>query len=206
LARFKTEIKKYSLYLSLSGTGFSKSNLDTVERIYSISKQMTDSHESKMYNYESPSSSPNLTGVQVLEITTSNSKFKAIMNIFYIENINGKFTVDISGNRIRTIDKSQMDYHHIFPKSRVTNFTAKSRFNSIANFVLIDSIANRENIKDKIPREYFSSIKKEKKGTFNCEQNLIDIDSAMRIEDESTALEFINKRADIISKTINSYF
>lgn len=202
LAKFKTEIKKYSLYLSLSGTGFSKSNLDTVERIYSISKQMTDSHESEMYNYDSP----NLTVDQVLEITTSNSKFKAIMNIFYIDKINGKFTVDISGNPIRTIDKSQMDYHHIFPKSRVTNFTAKSKFNSIANFVLIDSTANRENIKDKIPKEYFRSINAQKNGMFHCEQNLIDINAAIKIEDENTAVEFINNRANIISETVNSYF
>jgi hypothetical protein len=206
LAKFKTEIKKYSLYLSLSGTGFSKSNLDTVERIYSISKQMTDSHESEMYNYDSPSSSPNLTVDQVLEITTSNSKFKAIMNIFYIDKIDGKFTVDISGNLIKAIDKSQMDYHHIFPKSRVTNFTVKSKFNSIANFVLIDSIANRENIKDKTPKEYFSSINAQTNGIFNCEQNLIDINAAMKIEDENTAVEFIKNRAYIISEIVNSYF
>jgi hypothetical protein len=92
---------------------------------------MTDSHESEKYNYDSPRSNPNLTADQVLDITTSNSKFKAIMNIFYIEKTQAKFTVDISGNLIRTIDKSKMDHHHIFPKSRVSNFTSKSKFNSI---------------------------------------------------------------------------
>ena len=204
--KFKEEIKKYSLYLSLSSTGFSKSNLDTVERLHSISKQITDSHESKKYNYDSPSSNPNLTVDQVLEITTSNSKFKAIMNIFYIDKIQGKFTVDISGNSIRTIDKSKMDYHHIFPKSRVTNFTAKSKFNSIANFVLIDSLANRENIKDKIPSEYFSVINEDKNGEFHCTQNLIDIGEAIKINDENKAEEFIKNRATRIVEIINSSF
>ena len=206
LAKFKTEIKKYSLYLSLSSTGFSKSNLDTVERIYSISKQMTGSHESEKYNYDSPCSNPNLTADQVLDITTSNSKFKAIMNIFYIDKTQGKFTVDISGNLIRTIDKSKMDYHHIFPKSRVSNFTSKSKFNSIANFILIDSLANRENIKDKIPKEYFSHINTQNEGKFHCDQNLIDIDSAMIVESESDAEEFIKNRANMIAGIVNSYF
>ena len=206
LIKFKTEIKKYSLYLSLSGTGFSKSNLDNVERIYSISKQMTDSHESEKYNYDSPCSSPNLTVDQVLDITTSSSKFKAIMNIFYIDKIKGKFTVDISGNPIRTIDKSKMDYHHIFPKSRVSDFNSKSKFNSIANFVLIDSIANRENIKDKIPKEYFTSINSLTDGEFYCSQNLINIDVAKTIKNEMDAEEFIKNRADMIAKIVNSFF
>lgn len=206
LPKFRTEIKKYALYLSLSGTGFSKSNLDTVERIYALSKQMTDSHESEKYNFVSPSSNPNLTSDQILEITTSNSKFKAIMNIFYIDKVKGNFTVDISGNRIRTIDKRNMDYHHIFPKSRVANFTSKSKFNSIANFVLIDSLANRENIKDKIPKEYFSFIKSQKDGSIHCNQNLIDIDKAVAVESEQCAEEFIKERANLIAETINSYF
>lgn len=207
LAKFKTEIKKYSLYLSLSDTGFNKSNLNTVERIYSISKQMTNSHESEKYNYDSPHRSPGLTADKVLDITSSkNSKFKAIMNIFYIDKTKGKFTVDISGNSIRTIDKSKMDYHHIFPKSRVKKLTSESKFNSIANFVLIDSITNRENIKDKIPKEYFSSINGQSEGKFHCDQNLIDIDAAMKIEGENDAEEFIKNRASMIAETINSYF
>ena len=204
--RFRKEIKKYALYLSLSGTGFSKSNLDTVERLFSLSKQVTDSHESEKYNYISPSSNPNLTEDQILEITTSSAKFKAIMNIFYIDKINGKFTTDIVGNPIRGIDKSKMDYHHIFPKSRVIGFTAKSKFNSIANFVLIDSSFNRESIKDKSPKEYFSQIKIEEQGSFFCEQNLINIDVAIQIETEDEAKEFIRQRASQIANIINSHF
>jgi len=205
-AKFVTEIKKYALYLSLSGTGFSKSNLDTVERIYSLSKQMTDSHESEQYTYDSPSSSPNLNADQVLEITTSNAKFKAIMNIFYIDKIKGNFTVDITGNSIKTLAKNKMDNHHIFPKSRVTNFNAKSKFNSIANFVVIDSTANRINIKDKSPKEYFSEIKSQGDVEFFCSQNLICFNEVIKIEMESEAEIFIRSRAENIANIINAFF
>lgn len=70
-AIFKKEVKKYALYLSLSGTGFSKYNLETVEIIHNISKQITRYHESDQYNFDSSSSSPALTGEQLLKITTS---------------------------------------------------------------------------------------------------------------------------------------
>lgn len=206
LAKFKKEIKKYALYLSLSGIGFSKSNLDTVERIYSLSKQITDGHESNQNTYDSPSSSPNLNADQVLEITTSGSKFKAIMNIFYLDKIKGKFTVDITGNAIKNLDKSIMDNHHIFPKSRVTNFKAKSKFNSIANFVVVDSVANRINIKDKSPKTYFSEINSQDDGKFFCEQNLIDFNEVVKIEMESEAEIFIRRRAIKIAEIVNSFF
>jgi hypothetical protein len=52
------------------------------------------------------------------------------MNIFYSENINALFTKDISGISPKKIDS--MDNHHIFPKSRVKNFSNQSQFNSIA--------------------------------------------------------------------------
>jgi len=205
--RFKREIKKYALYLAVSGTSFSKSNLDTVEKLSAISRQITDHHESTKYNYSSPSRSPNLTAEQVLEITTSNSKFKAVMNIFYVEKINGKFTVDIVGNPIKNMDSSKMDNHHIFPKSRVAGFTSKSKFNSIANFVVVDSATNRENIRDKTPKDYFKTIESEDgRASFNCDQNLITMGDVRDVETESEAELFINKRAIDVAHNINLYF
>jgi hypothetical protein len=204
--RFKTEIKKYALYLALSGSTFSKSNLDIVEKIYSISKQITDNHESTKYDYISPSSSPNLTQEKILAFTTSKSEFKAIINIFYNDKPNAKFTVDIVGNQVTKVDKSKMDAHHIYPKSRVEKFSIKSKFNSIANIVLIDSNTNRFEIKDKSPQDYFKTINSETKGKFNCEQNLINIHEAMQIETEVEAEVFIDNRAKEIAIIINSYF
>jgi hypothetical protein len=113
--KLKTEIKKYTLYLSLSGSTFNKSNLDVVKKIYFISKQITDNHEST--KYDSPSSNPNLTQEKILGFTTSKSEFKAIINIFYNDKPEAKFTVDIVGNQITKVDKSKMDLHYIYPKS-----------------------------------------------------------------------------------------
>lgn len=206
LAKFRTEIKKYALYLILTDSSFSKSNLDMVEKIYEISKIMTDSHESNKYDYDSPSGNPNLTKNKILEYTTSKSGFKAIMNIFYNDNPGGNFTIDIKGNLIKKIDKSKMDNHHIYPKSRVSGFAKASKFNSIANIVLVDINANREEIKDKSPSDYFKSINLNKKGAIFCAQNLIDIDEAMRIESEADAERFIDNRAEKIADMVNDYF
>ena len=204
--RFKTEIKKYALYLSLSGSTFSKSNLGIVDTLYSISKKITDNHESTKYDYASPSSNPNLTYEKILGFTTSKSEFKAIINIFYNDKPDGKFTTDIVGNKIKEVDKGKMDNHHIYPKSRVNPFSNKSKFNSIANIVLIDSISNRIDIKDKLPKDYFKLIISEEKGVFFCKQNLIDIDEVMKIDSEISAKEFIDNRAKKIAAIINSYF
>lgn len=204
-SKFRQEIKKYALYLAISGSGFSKSNLDTVERLHQISLQITTAHSSEKYKFTSTYSNPNITSAQILEITTSSSKFKAIMNIFYSEKAHGKFTVDIAGNSIKGISKENMDNHHIFPKARVANFTAKSQFNSIANIVLIDSITNREIIKDKPPSDYIKEINSGGE-EHNCSQNLIDLNQLLLVTNEQTAKEFIEKRSVEISSSINTYF
>ena len=128
------------------------------------------------------------------------------MNIFYIDKIKGNCTVDITGNSIKTLAKNKMDNHHIFPKSRVTNFNAKSKFNSIANFVVIDSTANRINIKDKSPKEYFSEIKSQGDVEFFCSQNLICFNEVIKIEMEPEAEIFIRSRAENIANIINAFF
>ena len=116
------------------------------------------------------------------------------------------FTHDISGNKIKEIDKTKMDSHHIYPKSRVKEFSIKSPFNSIANIILIDIITNREEIKDKEPGEYFSYIKQQANGTHLCSQNLIDIDEVISIKSEDDAMKFIENRAEKIAGLVNSYF
>lgn len=61
-------------------------------------------------------------------------------------------------------------------------------------------------IKDKLPKEYFSTIKLKSQGKLWCEQNLIDIEEAVQIDSEERALIFIAKRAKKIAEVINSYF
>ena len=204
--KFKTEIKKYALHLNLSGINFSKSNLDAVEKIYSISKKITDSHSSVKYAYTSSYSNPNLTVEKILEFTTSRSEFKTILHILYNEKPSGHFTQDIYGNKIKEIDKSKMDNHHIYPKARVKGFTTRSPFNSIANIILLDYSINREEIKDKSPEEYFSTIKNQPNGVVLCQQNLIDLEKIVKINSEDDALNFIESRADRIAQLVNTYF
>jgi hypothetical protein len=99
-----------------------------------------------------------------------------------------------------------MDNHHIFPRSRVTNFNAKSKFNSIANFVIVDSATNRVDIKDKTPKVYFGEINSQDDAEFYCKQNLIEFNEVKNIETENEAEIFIRKRAELIADIINSYF
>lgn len=204
--KFKTEIKKYALYINLSNINFNKSNLDIVEKLFLISKKVTDNHSSAKFIYTSPSSSPNLSKERILEFTTSRAEFKTILHILYNEKVSGCFTHDISGNRIKEIDKTKMDSHHIYPKSRVKDFNLKSPFNSIANIILVDSSTNREEFKDKSPEEYFSEIKKQSNGNSFCDKNLINIDEASKINSEEDAMMFIENRADQIAQIVNSYF
>jgi uncharacterized protein with ParB-like and HNH nuclease domain len=203
--KFKGEIKKYATYLRLTGSSFNKSNLDIVERLRSISTGLTDSHGLNKYEYTSPVGKISLTQDDILNATTSTAIFKAIKNLFYKDKIGGKFTVDIIGHNISNAE-IDMDDHHIYPKSKVDNFTTKSKFNSIANIVFIDSNLNRLDIRDKVPSEYFDHLEKQDKGKFNCEQNLIDLDSAKKIISIKDAEIFINARAKKIADLINNYF
>jgi uncharacterized protein with ParB-like and HNH nuclease domain len=203
--RFKEEIKKYSIYLRLTGSSFNKSNLDIVEKLYEISKGLANSNGFDKYEYVSPIGKPSLNKDNILNATTSTAIFQAIKILFYKDKIGGKFTVDIMGNQIKDIETS-MDDHHIYPKSKVKNFSTKSEFNSIANIAYIDSTLNRVDIKDKKPYDYFGEIANNTQAEFNCNQNLINIDEIKNIDSENKARLFIEKRADEIANLINEYF
>lgn len=203
--KFKQEVKKYALYLSLIGSGFSKSNLDIVEKLYNISKGLSDYTGLDKYEYDSPAGKPSLTKDAVLEAVASKAIFQTIKNIFYKDKIGGKFTVDIMGHKINN-DETNMDDHHIYPKSKVNNFSKKSKFNSIANIMLVDSTLNRVDIKDKKPSDYFVQIGQQDNGAFNCDQNLINLDDIKNVNSEESASNFIDNRAEKIANIINEHF
>ena len=204
--KFKGEIKKYATYLRLTSSSFSKSNLDIVVKLHSISIDLTDSHGLNKYDeYISLVGKISLTQDDILNATTSTAIFKAIKNLFYKDKIGGKFTIDVGGHNISNAEIN-MDDHHIYPKSKVDNFTTKSKFNSIANIVFIDSNLNRLDIKDKVPSEYFNHLEQQDNGKFNCEQNLIDLDSAKKITSIKDAEIFIDARAEKIADLINEFF
>ncbi|WP_298142090.1 DUF262 domain-containing protein [uncultured Acinetobacter sp.] len=204
--KFKHEIKKYALYLTVTGTSFSKSNLDIVEKFNDIALQIINEHQFKKYEFSSPVGMPNLLSTNILDITTSKAEFRAILNILYNERPNGKFDRDILGYKINRADSSKFDSHHIYPKAQVPDFNNKSKFNSIANIVLLDSQANREEVKDKSPSEYFQYVKSLSEGEFYCNQNLISIDEALKVSSQEEALIFITNRANKIAEAVNCFF
>jgi hypothetical protein len=206
VARFKHEIKKYALHLTITNSNFSKSNLDIVEKFNDISRKITNEYEFKKYNFTSPATIPNLSANHVLEITTSKSDFQAILNILYNEKPNGKFDRDILGNKIVKTDLTKFDNHHIYPKAKVADFSNRGPFNSIANIVLVDSKNNREDIKDKLPSEYFQHIKSLPNGDSFCKQNLIDSNEALIVSDQDRALIFLTNRAIKIAEAVNYFF
>ena len=203
--KFKEEIKKYAIYLRLTGGSFNKSNLDIVEKLYEISNGFTSCNGFDKYEYTSPVGIPSLTRESVLKATTSTAIFQVIKLLFYKDKIGGNFTVDIMGHQIKDTENS-MDNHHIYPKSKVKDFSNKSEFNSIANIVYIDSTLNRVDIKDKKPCNYFNEIANIAQAEFNCKQNLIDIEVVKNIDSEESALIFINNRAKEIANLINKFF
>lgn len=205
-AKFKHEIKKYALYLTVTGANFSKSNLDIVEKFNDIAKKIINEHEFKKYEFSSPTSIPNLSANRILEVTTSKAEFKAILNILYNEKPDGNFQRDILGNKINRVDSSKFDNHHIYPKSRVSDFQSKSPFNSIANIVLVDSQQNRDEIKDHSPSDYFKYVKGLPNGESFCKQNLIVIDEALKVSSTHEALIFITNRANKIADAVNYFF
>lgn len=205
-AKFRHEIKKYALYLTVTGSNFSKSNLDIVEKFNEIAQKVINDHEFAKYNFSSPTSVPNLSANRILDITTSKAEFRAIMHILYNEKPDGKFGRDILGNKIVKIDSSKFDNHHIYPKTRVPDFQSKSPFNSIANIILVDSQQNREEIKDHNPSEYFKYIQKLANGDSFCEQNLIYLNEALKVSSPESALIFITDRANKIANSVNYFF
>lgn len=203
ISSFSEKIKSYAFYLSLSGTPFNKSNLDTVEKIFSISQRTVD----KLPPYDDLTYTLNISDKDILQITPSSSKFTAIINAFYIDKIRGKFTHDIMGNSIKSDDVDDLDKHHIFPKSKVSDYSAKSPFNSIANYVLLGNFDNREVIKDRSPKEYAKNLILNKdSGAFNCHQNLIDPSQLENVETEDEANVLLKSRAKNIADLLNTVF
>ena len=206
IRKFKEEIKKYAIYLRLINfDNLNRYNLDIVRKFYEISKGLSEENGFEKYEYSSPVGKVNLTKEDILNSDNSTAIFQAIKILFYKYKIGGMFTVDIMGHHIKDIENA-MDDHHIYPKSKIKNFSTKSKFNSIANIAYIDSKLNRIDIKDKKPCDYFDKIEMNNNAKFNCDQNLIDIEMMKNINSEESASKFIEKRAEKIANLINENF
>ncbi len=209
LPKFKDEIKKYALYLTLAERNFSKSDLETVTSFNEMASSVINTHASDRDKFKSLYENPNVSTEKILKIEKSKGAFFAIINIIYNQNFDSLGIYDIAGNQIKKMDN--MDYHHLYPSSRtkVKNSTKQEKeiFNSIANIVCLCKISNREDFKDKLPSEYMLAIKaKNLQSTSWCKSNLIDLNKFIELDSEEKAEEFLKDRASKIAYTVNSYF
>ena len=209
IAKFRQEVKDYALYLTLTDNGFNKNNLPVVKEFIEIAKILVNNDPSNR-EYESPSKSPKLTKKEIFGITTNKTKkFVAAWTVLYDEHAGGGFTHDIVGNKLKKSVYDKTDNHHLFPKSKVPGFVKDSKFNSIAALVRLDSIVNREDFKDKVPKEYIGEFVKSNSAAdieLRCGQNVIDFAALSAIVTDDDAGGFIDGRAEDLAEVINDYF
>ncbi len=63
--------------------------------------------------------------------------------------------------KVDIIEFSTLDDHHIFPKSKASEFNAGNKINSIANKTLVDRATNEKYIRDSRPSQYLQKIMEE---------------------------------------------
>lgn len=216
------EVKKYALRSALMGRSFSKSNLDIVEKLFKISKQFSEETQFNKYrqlsdNFKDIHRGEETIGYRdILEHHQKNAFFHAVICILYSEHPCDKCTHDLYGAKINSFsDINKMDYHHIYPKSRVSTAQrgrakGSNIFDSIANMVLINKDGNRKDIRDKLPSEYVPLIIEhihsspyEARKYF--EKNFIDEEELSRVNNEESAIKFIENRAKKIADAVNTY-
>jgi len=205
-------VKKYAIYLNLTGSGFSKSNLDVVMKFVSIADKMINSHGFDKYandiplDYHTYSANPS----SILEWNSpSNSQFKSLLYIMYAEKASGYFSIDLFGDTIRPDQISEYDCHHLVPKSRTKDLNDKI-YLSIANCCLVGKEGNRFVIKDALPSSYLPSIRD--KVFDGCEQRFMQVITSNMIEDfifidgDEKGKEILEKRLLKITDVVNNFF
>lgn len=190
-------VKKNGLALSIMSTTVTKSEIETFELILNYAKKINNKEET----------SGNCQFIKfdlndnILEKCFQGQRaFKCIMYIMTEEHHRGKFTIDIVGENIK--NHLSIDEHHIIPKAKSKN--KGDIFKSIINISPLNSLSNREDIKDNSPSIYFNEIKNKLGNNYKhaLEQNLIpDIDLI-----EKDEISFLEQRKSLISEYIYTYF
>jgi len=204
---FLKEIKKYALYISVTGKNFNRSDLESFDKFVALAKYLQTAHEFDKYNFKDlPKTAVDFNALDISQIRNSKNSFYGILYILSELHHNQKCTLDFFNNNISYIkNKSKFDEHHIIPVA-MTKSNQKSIFGSIANITLLNSNSNRLDIKDKHPNEYCLKIKQMfDDKTYNniLDQNLLDhYDTNNFLNDE----ELLEIRAKKIADIVNDYF
>lgn len=197
ISHFIKLVKKNGLALSIMSTTVTKSELETFELILNYVKKINNKEETsgncQFIKFD-------LNGDALEKCFQGQRAFKCIMYIMTEEHHAGKFCVDISGENIK--NHISIDEHHIIPKAKSKN--KGDIFKSIINISPLNSLTNREDIKDNSPILYFNEIKNRLGGNYEdiLNQNLMP--SVKLIEEDE--MLFLNERKILINNYLHNYF
>jgi len=206
---FRNSLKKFILYSNIKQIGFSKTNLDVVMKFYEFAKQIVLSNNSLMkHSLKLPINMElNYDANDVLGISIGkNAPYVSVLHILFKEQHNGLGKVDFANSTIDNSKYITQDEHHIFAKSRTRGYPKNSLNNSIANITLLNSAANRWEIKDRAFGEYMSEMKQmysPKQFSHILAQNYIDVEL---VNCNASEEDILKSRAEAIAATISSYF
>jgi len=206
---FLKEIKKYALYISVTGKNFNRSDIDSFYKFVAFGKYLQTAHQFDKYTFKDlPKTAVDFDANEISQIRSSKNAYYGMLYILYKLNHNQKCTLDLLSNKIEyTNNSKRFDEHHIIPIA-MTKANQKSIFGSIANITLLNSNTNRFDIKDKHPKEYFYKLKetyKNKEAQFELilSQNLLEHYDINNPIDDIKLLEI---RAKKIADIINDFF
>ena len=210
-------IKNYALARAISlRTTFSKSEATTVIDFIKYAKELSNANVYNQSGIEPPVSIISLKDLSLIGTFGKNHfPFKAVMHILYSEKHNNYFNRDLSGVKIGSFldyKEQSFDLHHIIPFSLLSpSFKETDSIgNSIANLVLLNSQVNRNEIKDKMFKDYISMLYRGKslnEAKDILENNLISysfIDS--ELINKIDQFDFLKYRLDKIINIVSDYF
>ena len=138
-------VRNYGFKRAIDGSNFCKSDIDVVLGFKKYSGDLILANGFNKYDIASkPTSSIIISENMIDRAKIGNNVYNVIYHIMTKLNHNGKFKRDVSGKYLSTV--GSYDQHHIIPKATVKGKGVL--FNTICNIMPLNSITNRDEIKD----------------------------------------------------------
>lgn len=198
---FTNYVKRKALSIGISGSQFSKSDIESVNDLISAGKKILNSSEFDKYKYIPSITNINLDSDTVMKkLRKGTLPYNVAIHIMAYEK-NGLFNSDLTNYTIKNV----FDEHHIIPKQQYKGQDEEHLFNSVANITLLNPESNRYDIKGKKPKDYFEDLKSilgDDTFKYVCEQNIIPLDYL----NENDYICFIMERSEKLAEYLNKYF
>lgn len=198
------EVKRFSLYLTLTSGTFNKSNLDLVKDFKIFGDNIVKAKGMGRECLTLPDKISNNYNLKIVEDAMGQkmNKGQKMESAWMILRLNGLFSVDLSG--CKTV-LSAFDKHHIVPKA----LKQGDCFDTIGNFTLLNPNTNRKSVKDLHPSYYLNTLKRSKgvqEYQMISKQNLVFGLEEIGERDDVKLVSFIEKRGVQMTKIIIDYF